>query len=174
LKRSPEGGEIYAKGFCVLRPEAHFTAEHNYLSPFAGANPTVLVAEDSEDTRYVLSLELRHRGCRVITAADGREAVETALDAHPDLILMDLNLPQLDGLAATEQIRAHSELDSVPIIAVTAFDTYGIREAALEAGCQDYLLKPLGPGALERALRAALPWFIFEQSGAHDTSSGGE
>jgi CheY-like chemotaxis protein len=174
LKRPPAGGEIYAKGFCVLRPETHFTAEHSHLSPFASANPTVLVAEDSEDTRHVLSLELRHRGCRVITAADGREAVETALLEHPDLILMDLNLPQLDGLAAAEQIRAHGELDGVPIIAVTAYDVYGIREAALEAGCQDYLLKPLGPGALERALRAALPGFIFEQGGAHDTSGGGE
>ena len=144
-----------------MRPEAPFTSEQNYLSQVGGANPTVLLAEDSEDTRKVLSMELQHRGCRVITAADGREAVETALVAHPDLILMDLNLPRLDGLAATEQIRAHSELDSVPIIAVTAFDTYGIREAALEAGCQAYLLKPLGRGALERALRDALPGYDF-------------
>ena len=144
-----------------MRPEALFTAEHNILSQFAGAGPTVLLAEDSEDARHVLSLELRHTGCRVLEASDGREAVETALTAHPDLILMDLHMPLLDGLAATEQIRAHDELDAVPIIAVTAFDTYGIREAALEAGCQDYLLKPLGPGALERALRAALPGFLF-------------
>jgi CheY-like chemotaxis protein len=147
-----------------LRPEAFFTLEHNRLSQFGVAHPTVLLAEDSEDTRQVLSMELRHRGCRVITAADGREAVETALVTHPDLILMDLNLPRLDGLAATEQIRAHGELDSVPIIAVTAFDTYGIREAALEAGCQEYLLKPLESGALERALRCALPGFDFSVS----------
>ncbi len=144
-----------------MRPEAHFTSEQN-LSQSAGNAPTVLLAEDSEDTRHVLSLELRHRGCRVITAADGREAVETALVAHPDLILMDLNLPCLDGLAATERIRTHGELDGVPIIAVTAFDTYGIRDAALEAGCQDYLLKPLDPGVLERTLRSALPGFDFE------------
>lgn len=129
----------------------------------------MLVAEDSEDTRRVLSLELRHRGCRVITAVDGREAVERALDARPDLILMDLNLPCMDGLAATEQIRAHGELDYIPIIAVTAFDTYGIREAALEAGCQDYLLKPLEPGTLERALRKVLPGFAFEGGEARDT-----
>ena len=144
-----------------MRPEAFFTSEHNYLSQSGGTNPTVLVAEDSEDTRRVLSLELRHRGYRVITAADGREAVETALVAHPDLILMDLHMPCLDGLAATAQIRAHSELEAVPIIAVTAFDTYGIREAALEAGCQEYLLKPLDFCALERALRSALPGFDF-------------
>jgi two-component system, cell cycle response regulator DivK len=134
---------------------------HNHLSHFGGAHPTVLLAEDSEDARHVLSLELRHRGCRVITATDGCEAVETALVAHPDLILMDLNLPRLDGLAATERIRMHSELDSVPIIAVTDFDTYGIREAVLAAGCQEYLLKPLGSGVLERALRNALPGYDF-------------
>jgi len=144
------------------------------LSQFAGAGPTVLLAEDSEDARHVLSLELRHSGCRVLEASDGREAVATALTARPDLILLDLHMPLLDGLAAAEQIRAHVELDAVPIIAVTAFDTYGIREAALEAGCQDYLLKPLGPGALERALRTALPGFVFERSEAHDESDGRE
>ena len=146
-----------------MRQEALFTSENYCLSQFAGTNPTVLLAEDQEDARHLLSLELQHSGCHVITAADGREAVETALVVHPDLILMDLNLPLLDGLAATEQIRAHGELDAVPIIAVTAYDTYGIREAVLEAGCQDYLLKPLGPGTLERAIRAALPGFVIEQ-----------
>ena len=149
-----------------MRAEAFFTSGHNNLSRFGGGIPTVLLAEDSEDTRQVLSLELRHRGCRVITAADGREAVETALVARPDLILMDLHMPRLDGLAATAQIRPHSESEAVPIIAVTAFDTYGIREAALEAGCQDYLLKPLDPGALERALRSALPGFDFRDAEA--------
>ena len=144
-----------------MRAEEFFTPGHNYLSHCGGGIPVVLLAEDSEDTRQVLSLELRQRGCRVITAADGREAVETALVVHPDLILMDLHMPRLDGLAATERIRAHVELDAVPIIAVTAFDTYGIREAALEAGCREYLLKPLGPGALERALRSALPGYDF-------------
>jgi CheY-like chemotaxis protein len=152
-----------------LRPEAFFTtSEQNHLSHFASGHLTVLLAEDSEDTRHVLSLELQHRGCRVVTATDGREAVETALVARPDLILMDLNMPRMDGLAATEQIRAHVELDGVPIIAVTAFDTYGIREAALEAGCQAYLLKPLNPGALERALRDALPGFDFEDGEPSD------
>ena len=128
----------------------------------------MLVVEDSEDARRVLCLELQHKGCRVVTAADGGEAVETALSAPPDLILMDLNMPGLDGLAATERLRKHGELDAVPIIAVTAFDTYGIREAALEAGCQDYLLKPLDPGALERAIRVALPGFDFARDESAD------
>lgn len=157
-----------------MRPEVFFASEHNYLSQFRSGNPTVLLAEDSDDARQVLSLELRHRGCHVITAADGCEAVETALVVHPDLILMDLHMPRLDGLAATERIRAHSELDAMPIIAVTAFDTYGIREAALEAGCQEYLLKPLEAGALERALRSALPGYDFAADEAGDSPPGNE
>ena len=136
------------------------------MSQFGGGIPVVLLAEDSEDARHVLSLELRHRGCRVITAADGQEALERALTARPDLILMDLHMPRLDGLAATAQIRAHGELEAVPIIAVTAFDTYGIRQAALEAGCQEYLLKPLDPVALERTLRSALPGYDFSDGEA--------
>ncbi len=136
------------------------------MSQFGGSIPVILLAEDSEDARHVLSLELRHRGCRVITAADGQEAVERALTARPDLILMDLHMPRLDGLAATAQIRAHGELEAVPIIAVTAFDTYGIRQAALEAGCQEYLLKPLDPVALERTLRSALPGYDFSDGEA--------
>ncbi len=149
-----------------MSPETYFTSEHNYLSQFGGVIPTVLLAEDSEDTRHVLGLELRQMGCHVITASDGREAVERALAAHPDLILMDLHMPRLDGLAATAQLRAHSEFEAVPIIALTAFDTYGIREAALEAGCQDYLLKPLDPGALERALRVAIHGYDFKDGEA--------
>lgn len=129
------------------------------MSQFSSGQPTVLVAEDSDDICYVLSQELQHRGCRVLTVSDGCEAVETALSVRPDLILIDLNLPRLDGLAATERIRAHRELDAVPIIAVTAYDTYGIREAALEAGCQEYLLKPLDLPALWRTLRGVLPGF---------------
>lgn len=155
-------------------PESYSILENNYLPQFGGAIPTVLLAEDSEDTRKVLSLELRHRGCHVITAADGREAVERALAAHPDLILMDLNLPRMDGLAATEEIRAHGELDEVPIIAFTAFDTYGIREAAFEAGCREYLLKPLESGALERALRGALPGFDFSARAPSEAPPGSE
>ena len=157
-----------------MRPDAFFTSEHKYLSQFGTGSPVILVVEDSDDTRHVLNLELRHRGCRVFTAADGHAGVETALSVRPDLILMDLNLPRLDGLAATERIRRHSELDEVPIIAVTAYDTYGIREAALEAGCQDYLLKPLNPCALERAIRGALPGFDFAWDESADLSREAE
>ncbi len=108
------------------------------------APATVLVADDSADTRAVLRRTLARRGYRVVEAADGREAVEVARRECPDLILMDLNMPVMDGLAATERIRELKEkCGDVVVVAITAFDTYGMREAALEAGCRAYLLKPL-------------------------------
>lgn len=114
---------------------------------------TLLVADDSADTRTVLRRTLARRGYRVVEAADGREAVEVALRECPDLILMDLNMPVMDGLAATERIRELKErCGDVAIVAVTAFDTYGMKEAALEAGCDAYLLKPLALDELEEVV----------------------
>ncbi|HYG81411.1 MAG TPA: response regulator [Pyrinomonadaceae bacterium] len=119
---------------------------------------TVLVADDFDDTRAVLRLMLESHNCRVVEAADGLEAVEVARRACPNLILMDLNMPMLDGLAAAQQIRQCKEVRrGVPILAITAFDTYGMREAALEAGCDDYLVKPIGADELDRVMRRLLP-----------------
>jgi len=118
---------------------------------------TILVADDSADTRAVLRRMLAYRGYRVVEAADGREAVEVALRECPDLVVMDLNMPVMDGLAATERIRKlGARCGDVPIIAATAFDTYGIREAALEAGCNAYLLKPLDLDELESVIAGLL------------------
>jgi CheY-like chemotaxis protein len=118
---------------------------------------TVLVAEDSADTRAVLCRALASYGYRAVEASNGREAVELALQECPDLILMDLNMPVMDGLAASERIRQlRDECGDVPIIAVTAFDTYGIREAALTAGCTVYLLKPLDLDELESIIAGLL------------------
>ena len=114
---------------------------------------TVLVADDFADTRAVLRRMLEAHDCRVVEAADGLEAVEVARRACPNLILMDLNMPQLDGLAAAEQIRECKELSrGITILAITAFDTYGMREAALEAGCDDYLTKPIDADDLDKVL----------------------
>ena len=108
------------------------------------SSPTVLLVEDSADTRLVIKMFLESNGYCVVEAADGREAVEAARQSRPDLVLMDLNLPRLDGLAATEQIRACRETcRQTPVIAVTAYDVYGMRQAALDAGCCEYLTKPL-------------------------------
>jgi two-component system, cell cycle response regulator DivK len=117
---------------------------------------TVLVVEDSTDTRNVLSFSLMRNGYKVVTAVNGEEAVQVALRERPDLILMDLNMPLMDGLAATEEIREHEELLKVPILAITAHDTYGMKEAALEAGCNGYIKKPIDFKRLDTILRRIL------------------
>ena len=118
---------------------------------------TILLAEDSADTRAVLLRALAAYGYRVVEAADGREAVELAVSECPDLVLMDLNMPVMDGLAATERIRELKDrCGDVPVVAITAFDTYGMREAATEAGCNAYLLKPLALDELGSVVAALL------------------
>jgi CheY-like chemotaxis protein len=119
---------------------------------------TILVVDDSDETRLMLRRALEARGFCVAEAADGREAVELARRECPALIVMDLNMPRMDGLEATQRIRECKELcRAAPILAVTAFDTYGIKEAALEAGCNAYVRKPFGPGELERLVEDFLP-----------------
>jgi CheY-like chemotaxis protein len=104
---------------------------------------TVLVVEDSEDARYVMRLQLENMGYLVIEAQDGKEAVEVATNGRPDIILMDLSLPVMDGFAATEIIRASDGLDGVPIIAVTAHQETDFREGAKAAGFDAYVTKPI-------------------------------
>jgi CheY-like chemotaxis protein len=121
------------------------------------APATVLVVDDSADTRAVLRRTLASYGYRVVEAGDGSEAVEVAVSECPDLILMDLNMPVMDGLAATERIRElRDRCGNVPVVAVTAFDTYGMREAAINAGCNAYLLKPLALDELESVVAGLL------------------
>ena len=115
---------------------------------------TVLVADDSDDIRQVLKRALVIDGYHVVEASNGVEAIEIARQRCPDLILMDLNMPTLDGLAATEKIRGlKGKCEYVPIIAMTAFDIYGMKEAALQAGCNAYMDKPLDLARLEKMLR---------------------
>ena len=104
---------------------------------------TVLVVEDGEDTRYLMRIELERLGYLVIEAEDGQKAVEVALQDRPDIILMDLSLPVLDGFAATEQIRASDGLEGVPIIAVTAHQETDFRAGAKAAGFDAYVTKPI-------------------------------
>ena len=119
----------------------------------ANSGATVLVVEDTEDTRSIIRLTLEGCGYRVLEAKNGREAVEAVRRRCPDLILMDLNMPEMDGLEATEQIRQCREsCADVPIVAITAYDIYGMKEAALESGCDDYLSKPLNFDKLEKVV----------------------
>ena len=126
----------------------------------SGFNPTaatVLVVDDSTDTRVVLRKLLERGGCQVREAANGQEAVESVMRNCPDLIIMDLNMPHVDGLSATEQIRGLKDrCEGVPIIAITAYHAYGIDEAALEAGCNEYITKPLDFSYLTQVLRRYL------------------
>jgi CheY-like chemotaxis protein len=102
---------------------------------------TILVAEDHRDSRDALRALLEASGYSVHLAADGAEAVEQALALRPDLILMDIMMPRLDGLSATRLLREESAMARTPILALTAMDN--AREPALAAGCDDYLRKPI-------------------------------
>ena len=120
-------------------------------------NPTVMVVEDSDDTRAILVEYLVLNGYRVVEADSGKEAVMFIRRKCPDLILMDLHLPLMDGLAATAQIRHYRDSCSdVPIVALTAYDDSGVKESALEAGCNDYLTKPIDFEHLEETMRRLL------------------
>lgn len=121
---------------------------------------TILLVDDYEDSRFVMRKFLESQGYGVVEAVNGLEAVEMAQSACPDLILLDLNMPVLDGLIATERIRASEEAcRNVPIIAITAFDTYGMKEAALEAGCDCYLSRPIDFDQMKRVLHRSLDNF---------------
>jgi CheY-like chemotaxis protein len=109
----------------------------------------ILLVEDSEMSRDMLARRLAKRGYEVVIAVDGGQGVTLAQTEAPDLILMDMNLPVLDGSEATRQLRAAPATRSIPIIALTAHAMSGDRENALEAGCDDYDTKPI---ELERLL----------------------
>ena len=104
---------------------------------------TVLIVEDAEDSRYFMRLELEQLGYLVLEAENGEKAVEVAQRERPDIILMDLTLPVMDGLAATEKIRATDGLSGVPVIAVTAHQETDFRTEAKAAGFDAYVTKPI-------------------------------
>jgi CheY-like chemotaxis protein len=103
----------------------------------------VLLVEDNEEGRDGLSRHLRRKGYEVLVAVDGRQGVDAARAEAPDLILMDMSLPVLDGWEATRQLKAAAETQGIPVIALTAHAMAGDREKALEAGCDDYDTKPI-------------------------------
>lgn len=109
----------------------------------AASRPTVLVVEDFEDNRFMMRRLLEMSGYHVIEAVNGKQAVEMAQSEHPDIILMDLSLPMLDGLSATRRIREQNGLGRVPIVAVSAHDSADFHAEALAAGCNEYVTKPI-------------------------------
>ncbi|MDT5159213.1 MAG: hypothetical protein QOC99_4015 [Acidobacteriota bacterium] len=118
---------------------------------------TILVVEDYEDTSLTMRLALEHKGYHILEASDGESAVEVAERERPDVVLMDLNLPVLDGLAATERIRANPELRDTVIIAVTAHQDQDNRARALASGCNAFITKPIDFEWLNELIANLLP-----------------
>lgn len=117
--------------------------------------PTVLLAEDSQDTRSMLKQAFELKGYRVIEAEDGQEALDLARKYKPSLIVIDLNMPVLDGLETVKSFRElETNSEKIPIVAITAFDVPGMEAAALETGCNRYLSKPLDLAELDRTLKS--------------------
>jgi CheY-like chemotaxis protein len=109
----------------------------------------VLLVEDTEDNRFMMRRLLEMSSYDVVEAVNGKEAVELAIEAQPDIILMDLSLPLIDGLGATRKIREVPSLAQVPIVAVSAHDTADFHNDALAAGCDAYITKPIDFAQLE-------------------------
>jgi len=117
----------------------------------------ILVIEDTEDNRVILSDLLSSAGYELIEAMDGLEGVATAEREQPDLILMDIQLPGIDGYEATRRIRKIPALAKVPIIAVTSYALSGDEAKTREAGCDGYVAKPFSPRQLLAKVREFLP-----------------
>ena len=117
----------------------------------------ILVVEDQEDNRRIMRDLLSSAGYEVIEAVTGEEGVAAAETHRPDLILMDIQLPGLDGYEATRQIKANPELEHIPIIVVTSYALSGDDVKAFEAGCNAYVSKPFSPRELLAKIREHLP-----------------
>ena len=117
---------------------------------------TILVVDDFDDTRLLLRTWLQKKGFRVVEAENGNRAIAAAETSRPDLIIMDVEMPELDGLAATRKIRELKDFAAVPIVAVSAYGADQYRDHALAAGCNEYVSTPFEPDELERLIRALL------------------
>jgi two-component system cell cycle response regulator DivK len=118
--------------------------------------PKLLIVEDNEENRDALSRRLQRRGFEVLIAVDGKAGLVTARAEKPDLILMDMNMPELDGWEATRQLKAADETRAIPVIALTAHAMSGDRERALQVGCADYHTKPVEFSKLLAQIEALL------------------
>ena len=117
---------------------------------------TILLVEDFDDTRLMMKLWLMRKGYRVVEAENGEQAIELARREQPDLIIMDMMMPGLDGLDATRQIREYHSLRQTPIVAVSAYGAELYRAKALEAGCTAYVPTPFEPDALGKLIERLL------------------
>jgi CheY-like chemotaxis protein len=118
---------------------------------------TVLYIEDNPLNMRLVKKYLQSFGIEMIEAVDGYTGLDKALQAHPDLVLVDVNLPDIDGLEVTRRLRSHNETSELPIVALTANAMHGDRERCLNSGCDGYLAKPVSRVELINTLRAYLP-----------------
>ncbi len=117
---------------------------------------TIIIADDCEDIRLMMRLMLEVRGYLVLEAENGAAAIELALRNRPDLILMDIDMPVLDGLSATKRLRDTEELRHIPVIVVTANAPEKCRTEVFAAGCNEFLSKPINFGVLDRLMQNLL------------------
>jgi two-component system, cell cycle response regulator DivK len=110
--------------------------------------PSILLVEDNEDNRIIYATALRYAGFQVIEAITGPQAIALARDRRPDLILMDIAIPEMDGWEATAVLKGDADTRHIPVIAVTAHVLPGDAERSIAAGCDGYLAKPISPAAL--------------------------
>ncbi len=136
------------------------TSEQSHGAARAGEDErqprTILIAEDSDDFRLMLTAFLEGRGYEVACATNGAEAVEAARARTPDLVLMDLGLPGVDGLSAAREIGKLLSSEAPPVLIISAYDSSEFRAEALEAGCVGYMVKPVDPEALLRTVKLLL------------------
>lgn len=118
-----------------------------------GSSPKILVVEDNQDNREMVVKALKFNGYQVVEAVDGEEAIEKARTEHPDLILLDIFLPKMDGYEATRRLKGDTSLRNIPIIALTAHAMKGSMEEALAAGCDGYIPKPIDVRELPKQIQ---------------------
>jgi CheY-like chemotaxis protein len=116
----------------------------------------ILLIEDNVQNRYLVNYLLTHRGHAMLNAENGEDGLAMALAEQPDLVLLDIQLPGMDGYAVARLLRSHDSLRAVPILAVTSHAMVGDRESALRAGCTDYLEKPIDPESFAGTVEAFL------------------
>ncbi len=146
-------------------PSARFRANHDPTRT-SFSNPTILIVEDDDNSLFVLKGILITKGYRVLEACDGKQAVDVAEAEKLDLILLDLQLPRLNGLGVIRRLRQNANLESLPIVIMTGCDADTYRGIAIAAGCDDFLLKPID---FDR-LGAVLDYFVPLQTALRDIS----
>jgi two-component system cell cycle response regulator DivK len=117
----------------------------------------ILLIEDNEQNMYLLTFLLGRHGHEVLQACDGRQGIELALKENPDLVLLDIQLPQMDGYAVAREIKAIQMLAGIPIVAVTSYAMVGDREKTIAAGCSGYIEKPINPDTFMEQIKEFLP-----------------